>query len=98
MLRQRVFGAVAVGVSDGIAIAAMFLVALVVGTVNGISVAYLGMPAFLATLATQCMCRGLSLVLTGGASYRNLGASFTFFGKPNCFQYRFKFGQLRFCL
>lgn len=73
------------GVSDGIAIAAMFLVALVVGTVNGISVAYLGMPAFLATLATQCMCRGLSLVLTGGASYRNLGASFTFFGKTKLF-------------
>ena len=73
------------GVSAGIAIAAMFLVALVVGTVNGISVAYLGMPAFLATLATQCMCRGLSLVLTGGASYRNLSASFTFFGKTKLF-------------
>ena len=69
------------GMGDGIAITAMFLVALLVGVINGVSVAYLGMPAFLATLATQCMCRGMSLVLTGGASYRNLGSSFTFFGK-----------------
>ena len=71
------------GVSEGPAVAAMFLVALLVGTINGVSVAYLGMPAFLATLATQCMCRGLSLVLTGGASFRDLGESFTFFGKTN---------------
>lgn len=69
------------GMPEGMAIASMFITALVVGVINGVSVAYLGMPAFLATLATQCMCRGLSLVLTGGASYRDLGASFTFFGK-----------------
>lgn len=69
------------GMPDSVSIPAMFLTALLVGIVNGVSVAYLGMPAFLATLATQCMCRGMSLVLTGGASYRNLGPSFTFFGK-----------------
>ena len=69
------------GVSEPLAIGAMFVIALLVGTVNGVSVAYLGMPAFLATLATQCMCRGMSLVLTGGVSFRKLGASFTFFGK-----------------
>ena len=69
------------GVSEPLAIGAMFVIALLVGTVNGVSVAYLGMPAFLATLATQCMCRGMSRVLTGGVSFRKLGASFTFFGK-----------------
>ncbi len=69
------------GVSGGAAILAMFIVALLVGALNGVSIAYFGMPAFLATLATQCMCRGLALVLTGGASFRDLGASYTFFGK-----------------
>lgn len=69
------------GAPESMTILSMFLVGLLVGCINGVSVAYFGMPAFLATLATQCMCRGMSLVLTGGASYRDLGASFTFFGK-----------------
>ncbi len=56
-------------------------VALAMGLINGIGVAYLNMPAFLVTLATQCIGRGVSLVLTGGVSYRNLGSSFTFVGK-----------------
>ncbi|MBR0397415.1 MAG: ABC transporter permease [Eubacterium sp.] len=69
------------GVPAGIGILMIFLISLVFGVVNGLSVAYFGMPAFLVTLATQCIGRGLSLVLTGGQSYRDLDKSFVFFGK-----------------
>ena len=37
----------------------------------------------LVTLSTQCIGRGLSLVLTGGVSFRNIGESFVFIGKSN---------------
>ncbi|MDO5548255.1 MAG: ABC transporter permease [Eubacteriales bacterium] len=69
------------GVPAGVSIAVMFIISILFGVFNGVSVAYFGMPAFLATLATQCVGRGISLVLTGGASFRDLDASFTFFGK-----------------
>ncbi|MBR2188788.1 MAG: ABC transporter permease [Eubacterium sp.] len=69
------------GLPAGLCILMIFVLAVIFGIVNGIAVAYIGMPAFLATLATQCVGRGMSLVLTGGSSYRDLDASFTFFGK-----------------
>lgn len=69
------------GIPAGVCIAVMFLLSVLFGVFNGVSVAYFGMPAFLATLATQCIGRGVSLVLTGGASFRDLDASFSFFGK-----------------
>lgn len=69
------------GIPAGVGILMIFLISLLFGVINGISVAYIGMPAFLVTLATQCIGRGLSLVLTGGQSYRDLDPSFVFFGK-----------------
>ena len=48
------------------------MVGLVFGLVNGVSVAYLGMPAFLATLATMTIGRGMVLALSGGKSYYSL--------------------------
>lgn len=69
------------GVSEPVGLILMMIVAAIVGVINGVGVAYLQMPAFLVTLATQCMGRGLSLVLTGGVSYRNLGVSFTVVSK-----------------
>lgn len=69
------------GMSEPIGLVIMFLVALAFGLLNGVAVAYLNMPPFLVTLATQCIGRGLALVLTGGVSYRKLGESFSFIGK-----------------
>lgn len=69
------------GWSEPAGLMMILVVALVMGMINGIGVAYLNMPAFLVTLATQCIGRGIALVLTGGVSYRNLGKSFTFIGK-----------------
>ncbi|MBQ6373847.1 MAG: ABC transporter permease [Clostridia bacterium] len=41
-----------------------------VGVVNGFSISYLHVPAFVATLATQCIGRGLTEILTGGVTIR----------------------------
>ncbi|MBQ9062539.1 MAG: ABC transporter permease [Eubacterium sp.] len=69
------------GMPAGLCILMIFIIAAIFGIINGFAIAYIGMPAFLATLATQCIGRGISLVLTGGQSYRDLDASFAFFGK-----------------
>lgn len=71
------------GASEFVGLLALLVVAAAVGLINGVAVAYLNMPAFLVTLATQCVGRGLALVLTGGVSYRNLGVSYTFVGKES---------------
>ena len=41
-----------------------------VGLVNGFSISYLHVPAFVATLATQCIGRGLTEIITGGITIR----------------------------
>ena len=69
------------GMAEGVNMLMIFVVALIFGIVNGYAVAYIGMPPFLVTLATQCIGRGLSLVFTGGASFRDLGPVFEFLGK-----------------
>ena len=46
------------------------LTGCVVGVINGISISYLHVPAFVATLATQCIGRGLTEILTGGVTIR----------------------------
>lgn len=71
------------GMSEPVSLLVMLLVAAAFGAINGIAVAYLNMPAFLVTLSTQCIGRGLSLVLTGGVSFRNIGDSFVFIGKSS---------------
>lgn len=53
-------------------------VAVFFGLVNGIVVSYIKVPAFLATLSTQFIARGLTLVLSGGSSW---------FGLPTAFLY-----------
>lgn len=44
-----------------------------VGAVNGILIAYLRVPAFVATLGTLYVARGVALLLTNGLTYNNLG-------------------------
>jgi erythritol transport system permease protein len=47
-----------------------------VGALNGVLIAYLKVPAFVATLGTLYVARGVALLLTNGLTYNNLG------GKP----------------
>ncbi len=55
-------------------------VGLAVGLVNGILIAYLNMPAFIATLGTQLLVRGLALYISNGRPVSNLDETFTFLG------------------
>ncbi|MGI6007031.1 MAG: ABC transporter permease [Ruminococcus sp.] len=55
-------------------------VGLAVGLVNGILIAYLNMPAFIATLGTQLLVRGLALYISNGRPVSNLDDAFTFLG------------------
>lgn len=56
----------------------IILVAVAFGLLNGTIIAYVKVPAFLATLSTQYIARGLSLVLSGGSSWFDLPKPFTF--------------------
>jgi erythritol transport system permease protein len=44
-----------------------------VGAINGILVAFLNVPAFVATLGTLYVARGVALLMTNGLTYNNLG-------------------------
>jgi len=50
------------------------------GVINGFSVAYLRMPAFLVTLATQSVGRGLALVISQGHTYRKFSDVIIYIG------------------
>lgn len=51
-----------------------------VGSVNGLVIAYLQVPAFVATLATQSLGRGLTEILSGGVTIRVRDAAYTSLG------------------
>ena len=55
----------------GIAICALF------GAINGYFVAYIGVPAFVATLAMQTIARGFAYVYSNGKPYTLLSPSFS---------------------
>ena len=57
-----------------LAIAAALASGLVVGFINGVLVAKVGIPSFMATLATQFFWFGMATVLSGGKSYALRGA------------------------
>jgi erythritol transport system permease protein len=45
----------------------------VVGAVNGVLIAYLRVPAFVASLGVLYVARGIALLMTNGLTYNNLG-------------------------
>jgi simple sugar transport system permease protein len=57
-----------------IAVAAGLASGLLVGYINGLLVARVGVPSFMATLATQFFWSGMATVLSGGKSYALRGA------------------------
>lgn len=50
-------------------------VGALVGAVNGVLIAYLKVPAFVATLGTLYVARGIALLMTNGLTYNNLSGS-----------------------
>lgn len=58
-------------------------VSVLFGIINGVVVAYIKVPAFLATLSTQFIARGLTLVISEGASWVGLPAAFLFLASFN---------------
>jgi len=58
----------------------IFTTSLAIGIVNGFSTAYLRMPAFLVTLATMTMGRGLVLAISKGMNYWGLPKFYTTIG------------------
>ena len=63
-----------------LAIMGGLLIGGVVGFVNGINVAYIHLPAFIATLAMMSIARGIALVVTNAIPIYNLPESFLFLG------------------
>jgi simple sugar transport system permease protein len=57
-----------------IALPAALLAGIVIGFVNGVLVAKIGIPSFIATLGTQFFWYGMATVLSGGRSYALRGA------------------------
>lgn len=60
------------GVSMPLAIALCLLTGVVCGAVNGLLVAYLGIPSIVATLGTLGLYRGIMLAMTGGRWIENV--------------------------
>jgi ribose/xylose/arabinose/galactoside ABC-type transport system permease subunit len=71
------------GGSGGVAlgVAAALGIGLAVGLFDGLVIAHLRVPPFVATLAMLTICRGLAFVLSGGRSIGNLPESFNFVGR-----------------
>jgi ribose transport system permease protein len=75
MLAMEAFGLDMTGILIGI------LVGAACGAANGIAVAWLRMPPFIATLAGLTIYRGLALILTGGQPVIRFEGSFQFIGQ-----------------
>lgn len=79
-----VLSAMTIQDSLGNSVALPVLTALALGTavglVNGVLIAYLKMPAFIATLGTQLLLRGLALYISNGRPVSNLASGFTYLG------------------
>lgn len=61
------------------------IVGCVIGMVNGMLATKIGIPAMIATLATQSICRGLTYVLTGAYPISGLPDSISFLGRGYVF-------------
>ncbi len=59
----------------------MMAVGLVLGALNGWLTAYVGLPAFIATLGTQNICYGLAKLITNATPIANFPDEIAFFGR-----------------
>lgn len=68
-----------------LALLAGFLCATAIGLVNGIMVAYVRIPAFIATLGMMNICTGAAKIISKAASVANLPAEISFLGRGYLF-------------
>lgn len=71
------------GIPVGPTICICLMVGALVGIVNGIAISYLKVPAFVATLATQSIGRGLTEIISGGVTIRVRDDSYTAIGNTS---------------
>lgn len=69
------------GVPVPAAIAGGLVVGTIIGAINGVLVAYLGLSAFVATLASMTTVAGLALIVTNGTTLYGMPESFSFIGQ-----------------
>lgn len=68
-----------------LALVAAIIVGALVGAINGYFISYIGLLAFIVTLATQMTVRGLAYLLAGGAPVFGAGDTFVFLAQGNLF-------------
>lgn len=74
-----------VGMDTGLAIIIMFVIGLIVGMINGLMVAYVGVPAMIATLGTQYICYGVAKLLTQAVPIPKMPDSIAWMGRGYIF-------------
>ena len=70
-----------VGVNPWVAIFCALIVGCMVGLCNGLLVAYIGLPAFIATLGTQMVCQSFSKIITNATPIARLPKEIAFLGR-----------------
>lgn len=66
-----------------VTVVACLLIGAVIGTINGVAISYLKVPAFVATLATQSIGRGLTEIISGGVTIRVNSEAYTKLGNAS---------------
>lgn len=74
-------GMMVAGMPPTVAIPLGLLIGIIFGAANGFMIAYTRMPAFIVTLATLGIARGIALIYTGGYPISGLPDSFAFWGR-----------------
>lgn len=78
-------GMMAAGFDPAMAIPLGMLIGVIFGAANGFMIAYARMPAFIVTLASLGIARGIALIYTGGYPISGLPQSFSFWGRGDVF-------------
>ncbi|MDO5376985.1 MAG: ABC transporter permease [Clostridia bacterium] len=66
-------------------LAAVLATGALIGLVNGVGVAYFGVPSLIFTLGTNSVVRGLVYILTGGRTVENFGGAIASYGNKVLF-------------
>ncbi|MDR2184648.1 MAG: ABC transporter permease [Treponema sp.] len=64
-----------------ISMVVVLLLGFVVGGINGVIISHTGVPAFIVTLGTQQVVRGIAFIITNGSSVINLSNEYRFIGQ-----------------
>ena len=73
------------GGSVGVMLAVVVVVGACIGLVNGIGVAFFGVPSLIFTLGTNSVVRGLVYIMTDGRTVENFGGTIASYGNKTLF-------------